>query len=109
MRQASARPHRRGAPSPPNSRAGPDPAQDRAVLEAVKTKPPHGGGLRPVLTASARDARVPQAGTEKPPSAEQRNFTCLTASPSYKSLSALQGEREGTRRLSDGEGAVGLR
>lgn len=36
----------------------PDPAQLRAVLEAVKTEPPHGGGLRPVLTASARDARV---------------------------------------------------
>ena len=29
------------------------------MLETVKTKPPHGGGLRPVLTASARDARIP--------------------------------------------------
>ena len=28
------------------------------MLKTVKTKPPRGDGLRPVLTASARDARV---------------------------------------------------
>ena len=38
----------------------------RAVLAAVKTAPPYGGGLWPVLTAAARSAFQSSAGTEKP-------------------------------------------
>ena len=81
--QISASAARDAGMCPPATRA------DRErMLEAVKPKPPVGGGLRPVLTAPARDAPNSQTGTKKQRRHRTKNTSSLILNPSYKSFSS---------------------